>query len=404
MFYRLALVLTLLIIGTNQGWAEYSSKENILVDDKLAQTDWGLWLTKYDEGKFDNIVFNPANELIKAMDTLETLRRGYRGDFSKKERRQLQNAIKDAHGKLICITEYPNVLGWPKLQMIVKSKKVLIPADLQFGDKRLRNCEDYLAVPEKPIVFENIDCIYYAGHCHLQWAHTSKDGIETMSHISFRFHYGLEKQIADKFYDLDLIRLSGAIHFLPDYWYRELPLTQITKAERIIEEAVVAERNGPTPGMSWASIDEMLKDIGNRYINNYYQKSDYNSGYFMVHEEESLNGEQWGQVAYQRAMALVPPPPVVPAEQLRKKYVQDTLTKYHMARFCVKYKHLTGFDSRYINKVFNQDTKNDLTQAEIDSFGVRELAALETMIRGNEGKDYCGLIQLSLLGGAGFFE
>lgn len=57
----------------------------------------------------------------------------------------------------------------------------------------------------------------------------------------------------------------------------------------------------------------------------------------------------------------------------------------------------------YINTQFANDPKNDLTNDELNSLGVPELALL-MLVRGNDGNDYCAMIQLLLTSGSSFFE
>jgi len=403
MLFRYFIIF--LLISATQARAENTTSENILNNDMLSQTDWALWLTSYDKTLFEQKVWHPAQKMITYMDALEHIRSGYRNDYSKKQRRQLQNTIREANGQLLCITEYPNAF-WPKLLMIVKAKKAIIPADLEFSDKRLRDCEDYLVVPEQPITFENIDCIYYQEHCHLQWVYRNGQGKEEMTRVSFKFHYDLLDQINPTLHDLDLIQVSGTIHFLPSYWHRELPLTQITKIEKIIDEAVVidgSEHQLSNNTSNHAMVDDLLKTLGNSHIQGFRQNTEFNGGFFMVHPEESIT-QNWGEVAYQRVMQLITPPAVIPAAEQRKQHVKEVLTNYHLALFCADYQYLAGFDKSYIKRTFKQDPKNDLSKTELNTFGVRELAILEMQIKGHEGQEYCSLIQLQLVGGTSFFH
>jgi hypothetical protein len=386
--------------------AEYVSKETFSENDLVKHTDWGLWVTKYDLAMFDEVIWNPAQDMATALRALGHIRRGYRNDYSKSERRQIKQQLEAAENNLVCITEYPNVIGNTELQRINEGQKVYVPTDLEFSDNRLRGCEQIIAVPDKPIVFNDLDCIYYNGKCHLQWVYTNNQtGEEEFLKISLSFHYpDYQKNLNVKLYDLDLIRISGAIEFFDDYWYRELPLTQLTNVEVLIEEAVeVANTNYELDKTKQAKLNDVLKLLGNKRIQNYYQKTEYKSGYLMIHPEEALNAD-WGQIAYQRIVDLIPQPePVVDAE-VRKKFVSDSVRALRMAEFCVDYRLLTGFDKKYINTQFANDPKNDLTIDELNSLGVPELALLEMLVRGNDGNDYCAMIQLLLTSGSSFFE
>ena len=172
----------------------------------------------------------------------------------------------------------------------------------------------------------------------------------------------------------------------------------------LIEEAVeVANTNYELDKTKQAKLNDVLKLLGNKRIQNYYQKTEYKSGYLMIHPEEALNAD-WGQIAYQRIVDLIPQPePVVDAE-VRKKFVSESVRALRMAEFCVDYRLLTGFDKKYINTQFANDPKNDLTKDELNSLGVPELALLEMLVRGNDGNDYCAMIQLLLPSGSSFFE
>lgn len=284
-----------------------------------------------------------------------------------------------------------------------------MPSELEFRDKRLRGCKKIIAVPEQPIVFNDLDCIYYNGKCHLQWVYTnSQTGEEAFLKISLSFHYSdYLKNLNVKLYDLDLIRISGAIQFFDDYWYRDLPLTQLTKVEVLIEEAIeVANTNYELDKTKQAKLNDVLKLLGNKRIQNYYQKTEYKSGYLMIHPEEALNAD-WGQIAYQRIVDLIPKPKPVNNAEVRRKFVSDSVRALRMAEFCVDYKLLTGFDKKYINTQFTNDPKNDLTKDELNSLSVRELALIEMLVRPNEidfSNEYCTMIQLVLTSGSSFFD
>lgn len=389
--------------------AEYVSKETFSENDLVKHTDWGLWVTKYDLALFDEVIWNPSQDMATALRAFGHIQNGYRNDFSKSERRQIKQQLEAAANNLVCITEYPNVLGNSELERILEGKKIFVPSELEFRDERLRGCKKIIAVPEQPIVFNDLDCIYYNGKCHLQWVYTnSQTGEEEFLKISLSFHYSdYLKNLNVKLYDLDLIRISGAIQFFDDYWYRDLPLTQLTKVEVLIEEAIeVANTNYELDKTKQAKLNDVLKLLGNKRIQNYYQKTEYKSGYLMIHPEEALNAD-WGQIAYQRIVDLIPKPKPVNNAEVRRKFVSDSVRALRMAEFCVDYKLLTGFDKKYINTQFTNDPKNDLTKDELNSLSVRELALIKMLVRPNEidfSNEYCTMIQLVLTSGSSFFD
>ena len=54
-----------------EGVNSYSTTEKFLEDDRIKHTDWGLWITKFDEAKFDELVWYPTDELIAGLDALD---------------------------------------------------------------------------------------------------------------------------------------------------------------------------------------------------------------------------------------------------------------------------------------------------------------------------------------------
>ena len=122
----------------------------------------------------------------------------------------------------------------------------------------------------------------------------------------------------------------------------------------------------------------------------------------MIEQEEAI--QKFGSVAYDRAMALIPPKKKKTPDELRKNMVKNAVTQYRLAKACYQYGYVKGFNGRYIDNLFTSDLKNDLTKAEINLFSQRELALFEMMVSSNEGADYCGAVQLLLISGGSFFD
>lgn len=78
----LAIIICMLFFMPS-AQAEYVSKETFSENDLVKHTDWGLWVTKYDLALFDEVIWNPSQDMATALRAFGHIQNGYRNDFSK---------------------------------------------------------------------------------------------------------------------------------------------------------------------------------------------------------------------------------------------------------------------------------------------------------------------------------
>jgi len=285
--------------------SDNGSKEIIIENNILRQTNWGLWLSKSDRDTVKDNVIYPLLELQSYLKKFYDVSKRNKSDLTKQQRADLLSKLQQADGNLFCTpkTAYANYISRSNLINVSKNM-FAIPSNLEFEEyRRLRpnKCDEILAVPSESIKIKDLECIYSDNlSCVFQWVYTDDTGDEKLLRLNLKIARGYEEELdREGIKPFDLIRITGDIPFISGFgnWR----VFNITNIEKIATEPVW-QANGIkfTQTASYMDINNIIINFGNDNLPDYCEIIKEQSSYLMVQPQDTVNNANWSEILLRR--------------------------------------------------------------------------------------------------------
>lgn len=335
--------------------SDNGSKEIIIENNILRQTNWGLWLSKSDRDTVKDNVIYPLLELQSYLKKFYDVSKRNKSDLTKQQRADLLSKLQQADGNLFCTpkTAYANYIS--RSNLINVSKNMLaIPSNLEFEEYRSlrRNkCNQILAVPSESIKIKDLECIYSDNlSCVFQWVYTDDTGDEKLLRHNLKIARGYEEELErEGIKPFDLIRITGDIPFISGFGnWRVFNITNIKK----IATEPVWQANGKkfTQTAGYMDIDKIIINFGNENLRNYCEIIKEQPSYLMVQPQDTVNNANWSEILLRRIRGAKKP---VRGNSEKGFIFKSTETEEERLRKC----HDKVFSWREDQQYYNFQTK-----------------------------------------------
>ena len=373
------------ILRDNPGNANATGKDYRICNGNFCTTQWGAWITKTSEDKFDEEVWNKYWDYADAHARINDYLFAYQNDISRELLRDGKNLLK----------QYPKNFYCKKRDGFTgKYSRLYFGPNTQPGRMNQRTgCEQsiiYMSFPK--LVFKDYQCVwheggYYHDNCFFQWIHENPSEKElNKREMLVRVRMTFPSLNTDKLYHGDLLLISGEVSnfdpYQPDVEISKL--TKITKTAEMPVKFLDLREGYLGEGTTYeeASVFEILKNLTGE------GNSSYLTGFYYDYDlEQNYSKQIYSKLAtFKKA--------IKPKPFNRKKYVQKVLLSYEAMIACAQNGLLGEFSASYVKSKFRNSPLNDLSSEEMNSLSQYEKNVIRTMVQDGET---CGALQFGLL-------